>query len=49
MHTPNNIKVECQHLLRLVNGKIAEIWLVEDNLGMMQQLGMELTPKASGK
>jgi predicted ester cyclase len=47
--TGNNIKVECQHLLRLVNRQIAEIWLVEDNLGMMHQLGMELTPKDSGK
>ena len=27
------------------NGKIKETWVVEDNLGMMTQLGMELKPK----
>ena len=43
--TGNKISVECQHMLRLANGKVAEVWLVEDNLGMMMQLGMELKPK----
>jgi predicted ester cyclase len=43
--TGNKIKVECHHMLRLVDGKIAEVWLVEDNLGMMMQLGLELKPK----
>jgi hypothetical protein len=32
-------------MLRLADGKVAEVWLVEDNLGMMMQLGMELKPK----
>ena len=43
--TGNKISVECQHMLRLANGKVAEVWFIEDNLGMMQQLGMELKPK----
>ncbi len=43
--TGNKISVECQHMFRLANGKIAEAWLVEDNLGLMMQLGMELKPK----
>ena len=43
--TGNKISVECQHMLRLANGKVVEVWLVEDNLGMMMQLGMELKPK----
>ena len=43
--TGNKISVECQHTLRLANGKVAEVWSVEDNLGMMMQLGMELKPK----
>ncbi len=47
--TGNKIYVECQHILRLVDGKVAEVWLVEDNLGMMMQLGMELKPKETEK
>ena len=43
--TGNKISVECQHMLRLANGKVAEAWMVEDNLGMKMQLGMELKPK----
>ncbi len=47
--TGNKISVECQHMLRLADGKVAEVWLVEDNLGMMMQLGMELKPKEEKK
>ena len=47
--TGNKISVECQHMLRLANGKVVEAWLVEDNLGMMMQLGMELKPKEGKK
>jgi predicted ester cyclase len=36
-------------VFRLVNGKIVEEWEVMDELGMMQQLGMELRPKEAGK
>ncbi|MCE1229333.1 MAG: ester cyclase [Firmicutes bacterium] len=35
------------HLVKFANGKIQEWWVMDDNLGMMQQLGMELSaPKA---
>lgn len=43
--TGNKIYVENQFWLRLVNGKITEVWLLEDTFGKMQQLGMELRPK----
>jgi predicted ester cyclase len=33
----------------VVEGKIKECWVVEDNLGMMAQLGMELKPIAAKK
>jgi len=36
-------------VFRLVNGKIAEEWEIYDDLGMMQQLGMELKPKEAIK
>ncbi len=32
-------------VFRIADGKIAEEWEILDDLGMMQQLGMELTPK----
>jgi steroid delta-isomerase-like uncharacterized protein len=34
---------------RVEDGKIKETWVVEDNLGMMTQLGMELKPIAAKK
>jgi len=34
---------------KVVDGKIKECWMVEDNLGMMTQLGMELKPKEAKK
>jgi steroid delta-isomerase-like uncharacterized protein len=34
---------------RVEDGKIRETWIVEDNLGMMTQLGMELKPKEAKK
>jgi steroid delta-isomerase-like uncharacterized protein len=33
----------------VVDGKIKECWVVEDNLGMMTQLGMELRPRTPAK
>lgn len=32
-------------IFRLTDGKIEEVWVQEDELWMMQQLGMELKPK----
>lgn len=38
--TGRTIRVNEMHVVRVVDGKIAEHWGVEDNLGMMQQLGV---------
>lgn len=35
------------HLVRVVDGKIQEFWLLEDDLRLMQQLGMQLVPESS--
>jgi predicted ester cyclase len=36
-------------IMQVKDGKAQEWWIVEDNLGMMQQLGMELTPVEAKK
>jgi len=36
------------HMARIVDGRIREFWLLEDDLGLMRQLGMDLAPKSSG-
>jgi len=43
---PTGVKVTkpAFHLLTIINGKIKEWWGLEDDLGMMLQLGMELKP-----
>ena len=48
---PTGNKVEYGQIviIRFADGKIEEVWLQEDNLWMMQQLGMDLVPKESGK
>jgi steroid delta-isomerase-like uncharacterized protein len=38
--TGRSINVNEQHFVRFAGGKIVEHWGVEDNLGMMQQLGV---------
>ena len=38
--TGRSVTVNEQHIVRFAGGKIAEHWGVEDNLGMMQQLGV---------
>lgn len=45
----NRIKDYQMGLLKVVDGKIREWWIVEDNLGFMMQLGMELRPKEAKK
>ncbi len=40
--TGNKYAYEAMWIFRLANGKIAEAWGLEDNLGFMQQLCMEL-------
>ena len=32
------------HIITIVDGQVKDWWGIEDNLGMMQQLGMELKP-----
>jgi len=36
-------------LITIVNGKVKDWWVLEDNLGFMQQLGMELRPTRGTK
>ena len=43
--TGKTINISIFTVFRLVNGKIAEEWEIYDDLGMLQQLGMELKPK----
>jgi predicted ester cyclase len=38
--TGKRIMVKGIEVFRIADGKIAEIWAVMDNLGMMQQLGV---------
>lgn len=43
--TGKKFKIASLDVVRFVNDKIAEVWAEFDQLGMMQQLGMELRPK----
>ncbi len=43
--TGNKYAYEARWIFRFADGKIAEAWGLEDTLGFMQQLGMELMPK----
>jgi len=43
--TGNEVHMAALHLARIVDGKVEEWWAVEDYLGLMTQLGMELKPK----
>ena len=42
--TGREIELDAFTVFRLVDGRIAEEWEIIDELGMMQQIGMELTP-----
>ena len=42
--TGKQIEINEQHIIRIANGKAVEHWGVEDNLGMMQQLGVVKMP-----
>lgn len=42
--TGTKVKYYQISISRVEDGKIKETWMVEDNLGMMSQLGMELKP-----
>ena len=43
--TNKYVTVPATHIMMIVNGKVKEWWALEDNLGLMTQLGMELKPK----
>jgi steroid delta-isomerase-like uncharacterized protein len=43
--TGKTFTVSAFTVFRIVDGRIAEEWEILDELGMMHQLGMELTPK----
>jgi len=43
--TGNQVHMAASHIGKIVDGKIKEWLAVEDYLGLMQQLGMELKPK----
>ncbi len=36
------------HILRVANGKVAEWWAAEDDLGLLRQIGMVIKPPPSG-
>jgi predicted ester cyclase len=42
--TGKRVIFDAIHILRLANGQVSEWWALEDNLSLMQQLGMELKP-----
>jgi steroid delta-isomerase-like uncharacterized protein len=41
----NQVKYSGVHVVRFANGKIQDWWVLDDNLSMLRQLGMELKPK----
>jgi len=43
--TNKYVTVPATQIMMIVNGKVKEWWALEDNLGLMTQLGMELKPK----
>ncbi len=43
--TGTRVSKTAMHLVTIVNGKVKEWWAIEDDLGLMLQLGMELKPK----
>jgi len=47
--TGNKVHMAALHVGRIVNGKIKEWLAVEDYLGLMTQLGMELKPREANK
>jgi predicted ester cyclase len=47
--TNQYVTVPATHIMLIVDGKVKEWWALEDNLGLMTQLGMELKPKENKK
>ena len=44
--TGNQVTYSGMHMIKVAEGKLQNMWVLEDSLGLMQQLGMELKPKA---
>jgi predicted ester cyclase len=44
--TGRQVAVGAIHILRIENGRIAEWWAAEDDLGLLRQLGAVMTPPA---
>ena len=42
--TGKKVRFAGMHLVKVLNGVVVEWWLLDDNLGFNQQLGMELRP-----
>jgi len=42
--TGKKVTNPAMHLMTIANGKVKDWWALEDNLGFMQQLGMDLKP-----
>jgi len=47
--TDRRITQGSMSIMTVVDGKVVEWWVIEDNLGLMQQLGMELKMKEEGQ
>jgi len=47
--TGKSVIVSATNIMMIVNGKVKDWWALEDNLGLMTQLGMELKPKENKK
>lgn len=47
--TNKYVTVAATQVMRIVNGKVKEWYALEDNLGLMSQLGLELKPKETKK
>jgi steroid delta-isomerase-like uncharacterized protein len=42
--TGQRVNVGAIHILRVADGRIAEWWAAEDDLGLLRQIGMVITP-----
>jgi predicted ester cyclase len=47
--TGTKVKQYSMSIMKVVDGEIKEMWILEDALALMQQLGMELKPKEGEK
>lgn len=43
--TGRRVRYEGIHIVRFAGGRIRSWWAMDDNLGLMQQLGMQLAPR----